>query len=480
MKPAFPLALLLAAGSLLAAEPAVQPTAPLSLSVRVLEGEFTTPSGAKLRVQPASLSFDPPELKEFTAPVQKGGGLPDAPEDYQPGHADKELWPKTLRLTPFYDANRTHILGGLYRTFRADTLVVTDEAGTKTYTRDTDYVYNEDWGLIANKDGRMTGKVSAKAQGAWQRLDLVQVDAAGQPSVRKGVSALVCPELPEPDAGHTALAGIYLAPWTARLNPHFKPDAPELAGLGAGDYAVTAHEILRIRPAAAVAPIHPENIAKTLAKLRAGQPVKIAFMGDSITLGAEATRWWEDKYDAKSTPWKGRFIHALRQRFPKSQITPMEAYQGGVTVTYGLEQMPVKVAPEKPDLVIAAFGANDADSPSISAPARTSPEDFAKAYRELTKATREFGGEMIYVTAFPVHPWLRNNAAERLEVLNATVTKLAAEEAATVIDVQAEYKNLNTRGIPYWSQNHNWTNHPGNLGHALYAETLLRAFPPSE
>ena len=471
---AVPLLTVMAPGYLTFAEGLFTPTTPLSMGVKVASGEFETGDGRTLHLQKASLTFDHPDLEEFRALEKKDGTLPDAPGDFQTDYVSKEFWPKTLRLTPYYDKTRTLILGNFFRTFQPASLVVTDESGAKAYQRDVDYVFQEDWGLIANKDGHLTGKIAAKAQAALQRLDLVQADGQGKLSVKKGEPVWVCPALPEPDPGSTAVAGVYIAPWPAARNPHFAVGAPELAG--AAEYAISNYEILPIHQAAPVATLHLEAVAKTLARLRAGESVKIAFMGDSITLGAEATLWWNDQYSGAATTYRGRVIQGLRERFPKASITPIEAHKGGVTVAYGLEQMEAAVAEQKPDLVIAAFGANDADG-EIGGPPRTSTEDFAQAHRILAERAHSWGGEILFVTAFTINPWLRNGAAQRLEGHIAAVKEVAAQEGAAVADVHAEFLNLNARGIPYWSQIHNWTNHPGNFGHQVYAETILRAFP---
>jgi lysophospholipase L1-like esterase len=434
----------------------------------------TSPPSLALHAGDVLLHFDPPETHEFQS-LSKDGAPPPAIADYQPSFASQDTWPGALRLTPDYDTTRTHILGNFFRSFRPETLHVTSLDGARVYQRDVDFVYHEDAGLIANKDGRMKGRVVARAKAALQRLDLVQRDTAGRPSVKKGASAWLCPVLPEPDPGCTAVAGIYLAPWRAARNPHYDQDPGLLAG--ASGYAITAREIFLIQPAAPAATLFPENLATTRAKLHSGHPLKIAFLGDSITLGAEATRWWEDRYDEHSTPWKGRLVHALRTRFPASTLSVIEAWRGGTPVAYGLEKLPWVLA-QQPDLVIVAFGANDADGPAGGAP-RTSVAAFGEALATLAARSRAAGAEVLFVTPFPLHPWLRNGAAQRLADDYIPVLKrTAAREGAAVADVHTDYVNLNTRGIPYWSQNHNWTNHPGDFGHRVYADTLLRCLAP--
>jgi hypothetical protein len=63
---------------------------------------------------------------------------------------------------------------------------------------------------------------------------------------------------------------------------------------------------------------------------RAGGPVKIAFLGDSLTLGAEAGRWWDDD----RLTWRGRVRDGLQSRFPGARIQEVAAYRGGEGVDY--------------------------------------------------------------------------------------------------------------------------------------------------
>ncbi|HSI86051.1 MAG: SGNH/GDSL hydrolase family protein, partial [Candidatus Methylacidiphilales bacterium] len=421
--------------------------------------EPTSPASLSVRVGDVNLTFDPPEIQTFQARI-KDGSLPDAPQ--VPG--------KSVKLTPLYDSARTHILGNLYFTFQPETLRVAAEDGT-IYTREVDFIYNEMSGTIDNKDGKLKGKINAEAKGALQRLDLIQADAAGKFSVKKGSSAVVCPQLPQADAGYTAVAGIYIAPWRIANNPHLKGNATGLAH--SKEYAITRYEILPIRPEQSVQPANPDRVAATLSKLRQGKPVKIALMGDSILLGAESTRWWEDKYDAGSLTWKGRFIHELRQRFPTASIEVIEAYRGGVTIDYGLEKL-TEILEKKPDLIVASFGVNDSD-PKLG---KRNGEEFGATLGGIMDKSMTAGADFLFVIPFPLIPWLGDNQAERLETeMIPAMRRAASNHGATLIDVNTEYRNLNSRGIPWWSQSHNWHNHPGDFGHQLYAETVLRAFP---
>jgi lysophospholipase L1-like esterase len=458
--------------------PAITPTQPPSLTINVSAGEVKFPDGKAVKVAAAKLPVDGPEIREFeVARDKKTGQLPDAPNNYAAYVDSWEPWPgpvKPIELSPRYDEEGTLILGGLFRSFRPETVEVASEDGSKKYAKDIDFVYNSDWGQIVNKDGHLTGHIQAKAQAALPRLDLVEVTPDGTVSLKKGSTSYVCPVLPEADPGRVALAGIYVAPWRATSNPFY--DGAGDALKGATEYAVTKHEILPIHPVKPIPPIHPDCLKATYAKLKAGQPVKIAFMGASVSVGAEAPLWYAKKpYTEEDHSFRGRFIYGLRQRFPGAEITPIEAFKGATTVDYAMEQLPGVLA-QKPDLVLVDFGVNDMGG-AVGGPAKKPLPDYEKDMESLIKQIRASGADVLVLAPGIVMPWLKNHAAERQPEYAKAAIEAANKQGAAAVDPAAEFNQLGARGIPPWSQIHNWINHPGDLGHEVYAEVLLRCFP---
>jgi lysophospholipase L1-like esterase len=458
--------------------PAIKPTSPPSLTVNVSAGNVRMPDGTTVKVAPTKLTFDRPDLHTFeTERDKKTGQLPPAPNNHE-GYVDAwEPWPgpaNPIALSPHYDQDGTLILGGLYRYFREETVQATSEDGTKKYQRGVDFDFNPDWGQIINKDGHMTGRIDAKAEAALPRLDLIEVAPDGTVSIKKGTTAYVCPVLPDADAGLVALAGIYIAPWRAARSPFY--DGTSGPPKGTSEYAITKHEINAIHPVEPASPIHPERVADTLKKLETGKPVKIAFMGASVSVGAEAPVWYNKKpYTAEDHSFRGRFVYGLQQRFPSAQITPIEAFKGATTVDYAMEQLPGVLA-QKPDLILVDFGVNDLSGPIGGAPNKT-PDEYAKSMRELISKCRASGSEVLVIAPGLVMPWLKNHAADRVPVYEKAAIEAADKEGAAAADPIADFNQLGARGIPPWSQIHNWINHPGDLGHEVYAETLLRFFP---
>ncbi len=442
------------AGRAFGVQATIVPTDPPSLAIIVRDAE-----GAEVR-----LAVAPPEIREAAAegPV---------PGPVQPGWERWELWPTKERgdsgppafsLSPERDEDGTLILGGLYRAILPETVRLTDQAGKKTFEMHRDYRYREDWGQIANLDGRLgtpgQGRLRAEYRYATQRLDLVERTADGRLILKRGLSVMVCPRLPAPDDGATPLAGVYVAPWRRE-----------------GAFVVTAEDLFAIDPAPPTAPVRPEMLAGARKKLHRGGELKIAFLGDSVTLGAEAGAWWKDLWTEKNKGYASRVVVGLRRRYPEAVVTPMAAFKGGITTSKGIELFDEIVGESGADVLVVAFGLNDADGP-IGGPPKNPPEAFKGQIRDLIRRARGKHMEVLLVTPCSPSPFLRNGIARRIVEYRRVLLELAEEEEAGVADVYTEWMNQARRGIPPFSRLHNWINHPGEEGHALYADVILRCF----
>ena len=440
----------------------IKPTNPPSDSITITAGDWTTADGAVVGLPATSLKIAAPETRE----IKKEG---TTPVNYLPRFEAFDMWPKDkgsagpLNLTPRSDHGGTQILGGLYRQMIPGSLTLQSEDGSKTFKQDEDYKVHPLWPQITNLSDRLgkpgEGKLKTTFHVATQRLDLLQLKD-GKLSIKAGKSHLVCPILPEPDAGAIAIAGIYAAPWQRD-----------------GKYVVAREDIFPIRAFDPAAPINPEGIAKSAARIRAGEPVKIAFMGDSVTLGAEATAWTLNLWTEKNLSYPSRVISGLRKAFPSAKIEPIQAVQGGTTSLVAPQFFDEKLAPQKPDLLLVAFGLNDANS-SIGGKPRTTVEQYKEGLRGVIQKARATGTEVMLVTPMQPSPFLKSGIAGRIVGYRDALIALAKEEKVACADVYADWLHQADRGIPPFSQLHNWINHPGNQGHGVYAETILRFFAP--
>lgn len=205
----------------------------------------------------------------------------------------------------------------------------------------------------------------------------------------------------------------------------------------------------------------PTGLARTLARLRARQPLKIVLLGDSISTGANAS----GPMDAPphQPAYQDLVVAALRARFG-SDVSLVNLAVGGMSAPWGVEQMPAAIS-NQPELFIIAFGMNDASG-------RRAPA----AYRELTRqmaaamqaahpacdviAVATMTGNSAWKYAAPdLYPLYR----DELLVLRPGLT--VADVTSVWSWVVARKKFLDLAG--------NGVNHPNDLGHRLYADVIM-------
>ncbi|MEK7413973.1 MAG: GDSL-type esterase/lipase family protein [Planctomycetota bacterium] len=448
-----------------AADVVISPATSADLSVNIATGEATLPSGKPVAYAAAQLTFAAPEIRALTLDAK-------APRNYAPWYESwADEWPdkdyksgtiNAIALRPKADADGALILGSLFRMVLPESVVVTNADRSKTFVMNIDYKYNLDYGQIANLDSRLGEEFKAELHIAYkyatQRLDLIQVSADGKISVKKGTPMMVCPDLPEADAGCVALAGVYIAPWKQGTN-----------------YAVTTENIYPIKSAPPVQPINRAALATTKRKLAAGHEVKFAFIGDSITVGAEAGTWWAGLWTDKNLGYPSRVVVSLRKQFPTATITPIAAFQGGTTTKYGVEILEKNVLPAKPDLVVLSFMGNDASGPK-NGPPNNPPEQFKEDMRAMIKKVKSANADVLLVITISPNPLLKTVSLARLPAYRQAMLDLAKEENVCAADCYTEWENQASRGYPPFSQMHNLVNHPGKVGHLLLANVVLRCF----
>lgn len=88
------------------------------------------------------------------------------------------------------------------------------------------------------------------------------------------------------------------------------------------------------------------------ARAKAGEPLSVAFLGGSLTFGANSS-------DPLTTSYRGLMAEYLRQKYPKSSFTFHDAAIGGTGSTLGMFRLERDVLAHKPDLVFLDFTIND-------------------------------------------------------------------------------------------------------------------------
>jgi len=323
-----------------------------------------------------------------------------------------------------------------------------------------DYVVGTEWGHLGLGDkSRATVKdvVLVNYKYSQMRMDTIQVSASGEVNLKKGVPHLSVPVPPEADAGSTAVAHVWV---------------------NHRDTVAKTEQIYPILERALQAPTATTAglIPKTLAKIKAGQPVTIVCWGDSVTSGGNASPP-EFKY-------VDVFAAGLKTRFPQARIEVKNISAGGSNSRQWLSPDQFKyrglegdanparfenVLKAKPDLVTIEF-VNDAG---------LSPKGVEDSYSEILKRLEPTGAEVILITPhFTAMNMMGFNDMKGVEkrpyVLG--LRAFAKSHNIALADASARWEHLWKEGIPYTTLLHNTINHPDNRGHRLFAEELWKCF----
>lgn len=106
-----------------------------------------------------------------------------------------------------------------------------------------------------------------------------------------------------------------------------------------------------------------DGLGNVLAKLEAGQEVRVAYFGGSITA---------------ANGWRPKTLAWLRQHFPKAKVEEINATIGGTGSDLGVFRYRQDVLRHKPDLVFVEFSVNDGG---------TSPEAIVRAMEGIVRQT---------------------------------------------------------------------------------------------
>lgn len=207
-------------------------------------------------------------------------------------------------------------------------------------------------------------------------------------------------------------------------------------------------------------PVQPSQLdllKQARAKLAGGEPVKIMAFGDSITAGGDATRpeliFWQ------------RWADELQQKYPRAQVTAINAATGGDSTTQGLQRLQTKVLDQKPDLVLIGFGMNDHNKSGVPIP------KFELNLKEMIARIRnETKAEVILFSAFPPNPHWKFGS-QHMQDYAAATERVAREIACAYADVFNNWQTLTARKKPEDLLGNN-INHPNDFGHWIYYRVL--------
>lgn len=323
-------------------------------------------------------------------------------------------------------------------------------------TRGEDYVINGVYGTLSlgpRPTVTANDAVVVSYQVGHRRIDSVIRDASGKLILREGTSDITAPQPPDLSPGETRVGNYFLDYFNRAEDAAWFPVTHDAASA----------------PTETVSRSHQ----RTLAKLRAGDSVRIVCWGDSITNGGDVS--------SPDKAYPAVFASRLRERFPNTSIEVKAVAVGGSSSRNWLYQdkYPHPTAPaycdmerifrEKPDLVTVEF-LNDASM---------SQDQVDKYYADLVARLRAADCEVLLITpnfTSPEQMGDRDPRASDGRPYVQALKRFASANNLSLADASARWEHLWKEGIPYVTLIKNAINHPDDRGHALYADELIKCF----
>ncbi|MBN2559597.1 MAG: SGNH/GDSL hydrolase family protein [Phycisphaerae bacterium] len=211
------------------------------------------------------------------------------------------------------------------------------------------------------------------------------------------------------------------------------------------------------------------QLPRTVNKLNAKQTLSIALLGDSISTGCNASGW------AKVAPFQPPYQDLLARGLEAAygtKIALKNCAVGGTGTAWGLANIG-KVLQADPDLVILAFGMNDA----AGLPAARYQANIKGMIDAVRKARPQC--EFILVATMLGNKDWTTLHPELFPQYRDTLAQLCGQGVA-LADMTSIWAEL----LKYkkdWDMTGNGVNHPNDFGHRVYAQvlcTLLIGIPP--
>jgi hypothetical protein len=196
-------------------------------------------------------------------------------------------------------------------------------------------------------------------------------------------------------------------------------------------------------------------------RIQSKRPIAVALLGDSISTGANASGMI-GVYPFLP-PFYDVFIDRLKA-VAGGKVDFSDYSLGGKTSAWGLTQID-RVIAGNPDLILIAFGMNDASG-------RLTAEKFKSNIQMTMDAARRAlpRVEFVLISGMSANAyWNKANPERHLEygrvLAGLAMPGVAVCDVESVWDYAVERKG-------FWSMTGNGVNHPNDFGHRIYADCL--------
>ena len=203
-----------------------------------------------------------------------------------------------------------------------------------------------------------------------------------------------------------------------------------------------------------------DQLPRTVKRLSEKQPLTIALLGDSISTGCNASGW--ANVAPFQPPYQDLLVLNLEAAYG-AKVTLQNFAVGGTDTGWGLANIG-KVIEAKPDLVILAFGMNDA--------AGRPADQYQANIRAMIDAVRQAlpDAEFILVATMLGNQNWTTLRHELFPQYRDALKELCGPGIA-LADMTSMWTEL-LRHKKDWDLTGNGVNHPNDFGHRVYAQVL--------
>lgn len=207
-------------------------------------------------------------------------------------------------------------------------------------------------------------------------------------------------------------------------------------------------------------------LPRTIQKLRNHEPTSIVLIGDSISAGCNASGW------AGEAPFQPSFPGLLQEHLAAHYQTKVRVTNPSVSGkdTRWVLSAIDKVVQPQPDLVIVAFGMNDAAGRSAKEYQANTKAVMAKIREELPQA--EF---ILVASMLGNRNWTRLNHDLFPQYRDALAE--LCQPGVALADLTSIWTEFLKRKED-WDLTGNGVNHPNDFGHRVYAQVLSTLLIP--
>lgn len=206
-----------------------------------------------------------------------------------------------------------------------------------------------------------------------------------------------------------------------------------------------------------------ENLAYFAQKVRNKEPVVIGYIGGSITQGSGASAYGNNYF------WKSKLELEKAVAAQGSKAITYTAAIGGTGSDYACYRANAQLFCHKPDLLIVEFSVNDGNDPNAA-------DSMECLIRQARKANPKMGIVLFYTTIvkFEDEFYSKGLLPRSVMLHHKVAAYYGLAEVLTGMLVDQGIKAGTFTDKTFFTDG----THPSDIGHAFYADTLVKALQP--